>query len=115
MKRLSEVADTYPHGDYAAYAAFIHGLFSRWSYIMQIIPDIQEHLATTTGGCNSSTFYSSSFWSTSVERDLYALPVQPIVNPCKVLHSNFMASEQLTSPFVALITAHTMCDSNCRA
>ena len=41
IKRLSEIADTYPH---VAYAAFIHGLFSRWSYIMRIIPDIQDRL-----------------------------------------------------------------------
>ena len=41
VKRLSEFADTYSHG---AYAAFTHGLFSRWPYIMRTIPNIQDHL-----------------------------------------------------------------------
>ena len=45
----------------------------------------------------------------SVERDLYALPVRldglGLVNPCKVSHSNFKASKQLTSPLVTLIIA----------
>ena len=30
-----------PH---AAYAAFTHGLFSRWSYLMCAIPDIKDFL-----------------------------------------------------------------------
>ena len=42
MKRLAEVADIFPH---AAYAAFTHGLFSRWSYLMRTIPDITDFLA----------------------------------------------------------------------
>ena len=41
IKRLSEIADIYPH---AAYAAFTHGLFGHWSYIMRTIPDIQDLL-----------------------------------------------------------------------
>ena len=37
IKCLAEVADIFPH---AAYAAFTHGLFSRWSYLLRTIPDI---------------------------------------------------------------------------
>ena len=41
MKRLAEVADIFPH---AAYAAFTHGLFSRWSNLMRTVPDITDLL-----------------------------------------------------------------------
>ena len=41
MKCLAEVADIFPH---AAYAAFTHGLFNRWSYLMRTIPDITDLL-----------------------------------------------------------------------
>ena len=48
-KIQSEIVDTYP---YAVYAAFTHGLFSCWSYtyIMQTIPDIQDHLQPLENG-----------------------------------------------------------------
>ena len=35
IKRLAEIADIFSH---AAYVAFTHGLFGRWSYLMQTIP-----------------------------------------------------------------------------
>ena len=41
VKHLAEIADIFPH---AAYAAFIHGLFGRWSYLMRTIPDIKDFL-----------------------------------------------------------------------
>ncbi len=37
VQEITEVATTQPH---AAYAAFTHGLSSRWSYISRTIPDI---------------------------------------------------------------------------
>ena len=41
VKPLAEIADILPH---AAYAAFTHGLFSRWSYLLHTIPDITDLL-----------------------------------------------------------------------
>ena len=41
VKRLAEIADIFPH---AAYAAFTHGLFGRWSYLMRTIPNIKDFL-----------------------------------------------------------------------
>ena len=35
VKRLAEIAGIFPH---AAYAAFNHGLFGHWSYLMWTIP-----------------------------------------------------------------------------
>ena len=78
---------------------------------MCTIPDIQtflqppedvihQHFIPALFGCPPCS---------SVERDLFALPVRfgglGLVNPCKVSQSNFHDSEQLTSPFVALIIA----------
>ena len=37
---LSAVAITQPH---AAYAAFIHGLSSKWSYLSRILPNLSSH------------------------------------------------------------------------
>ena len=39
LKQLSEIATSEPH---AAYAGFVHGLSSRWSYLQRTIPDIQH-------------------------------------------------------------------------
>ena len=41
VRCLARVADIYPH---AAYSAFMHGLFSWWSYIIRTIPDVQRFL-----------------------------------------------------------------------
>ena len=41
ITRLAEIATTQPH---AAYAAFTHGLSSRWSYISRTIPDVLDLL-----------------------------------------------------------------------
>ena len=41
IERLSSIATTQPH---AAYAAFTHGLTSRWNYLARTIPDIGELL-----------------------------------------------------------------------
>ena len=41
ITRLAEIATTQPH---PAYAAFTHGLSSRWSYISRTIPDIHDLL-----------------------------------------------------------------------
>jgi len=86
IKRLSEVADTFPH---AAYAAFTHGLSSRWLYIMHTIPNIQDLLQPLEEAIHQlfiPAFFGSPLCS-AVERDLYALPVRlgglGLVNPCK--------------------------------
>ena len=39
IKQFANVAASQPH---AAYAAFTHGLASRWSYIQRTIPDIED-------------------------------------------------------------------------
>ena len=38
---LAEVASSQPH---AAYAAYVHGLSSRWSYLLRTVSDIDDLL-----------------------------------------------------------------------
>ena len=75
-------------------------LASRYHPVVPLEDAIHQHFITALFGRPPCS---------SVERDLYALPVRlgglGLVNPCKVSHSNFKASEQLTSPLVALIIA----------
>ena len=111
MKRLAEVADIFPH---AAYAAFTHGLFSCWSYLMRTIPDITDLLQPLEDVIHQS-FIPVLFGRppcSSIERDLYALPVHlgglGLMNPCSAASSAFHDSEKLTAPLVALIAAQCM-------
>ena len=111
VKRLAEVADIFPH---AAYAAFTHGLFSRWSYLMHTIPDIIDLLQPLEDVIHQS-FISALFGRppcSSIERDLYALPVRlgdlGLMNPCSAASFTFHDSEKLTAPLVALIAAQRM-------
>ena len=41
LKSLSNIATSQPH---AAFAAYTHGMMSKWSYISRTIPDISNHL-----------------------------------------------------------------------
>ena len=92
VKRLAEVADIFPH---AAYAAFTHGLFSRWSYLMRTIPDITDFLQPLEDVIHQS-FIPALFGHppcSFIERDLYALPVRlgglGLMNPCSAASSAF--------------------------
>ena len=43
LKSLAKIAASQPH---SAYAAYTHGMVSKWSYISRTIPDIGHHLQT---------------------------------------------------------------------
>ena len=45
IRVLAEIALTQPH---AIYAAFVHVVMSRWSFVSRTIPDIQHLLYTAT-------------------------------------------------------------------
>ena len=99
---------------HAAYAAFTHGLFSRWSYLMRTIPDIIDLLQPMEDVIHQS-FIPALFGRppcSSIERDLYALPVclgnLGLMNPYSAASSAFHDSEKLTAPLVALIVAQRM-------
>ena len=106
MERLSSIAVSQPH---AAYAAFTHGLTSKWTYLARTIPDIddlfqslervirQQFLPSLTGQIAFS----------DDDRDLFALPVRlgglGIPDPCQQSKTNNSTSEKITAPLVALI------------
>ena len=110
ITRLAEIATTQPH---AAYAAFTHGLSSRWSYISRTIPDIHDlllPLETAIHQCLIPAITGRAPCSRQ-ERDLLALPVRlgglGLTNPATNSSHAFQASERLTAPLVALIVAQS--------
>ena len=56
VKHLSSIAVTQPH---AAYAAFTHGLASRWTYLSRTIPNIEDNYDETTRDYHPTTFPAS--------------------------------------------------------
>jgi len=94
---------------HAAYAAFTHGIMSRWNYLIRCIPDIgsllcplgevirTKLLPNLTGQCAFN----------DVERDLLSLPPRfgglGLINPSKYSTSQFASSVSITAPLVDLI------------
>ena len=111
ITRLAEIATTQPH---AAYAAFTHGLSSRWSYmISRTIPDIHDlllPLETAIHQCLIPALTGRAPCSRQ-ERDVLTLPVRlgglGLTNPATNSSHAFQASERLTAPLAALIVAQS--------
>ena len=75
IKRLAQVATSQPH---AAFAAFTHGLSSRWSYLTRTIPDIQDLLLPLEKEIHQ-TFIPAITGRppcSELERDLLSLPAR---------------------------------------
>ena len=106
VDHLSIIAQTQPH---AAYAAFTHGLKSKWIYLTRTIPNIgnlllplediirQKFLTSLTG---QNAFNDNT-------RELMALPVRlgglGIPNPSANAVAHHDASKKITAPLTALI------------
>ena len=105
IMHLAAVASFQPH---AAYAAFTHGLSSRWNYLSRIIPDIKhllplekaihQHLIPALTGREACS---------PTERELLSLPARlgglGLINPATNSSEAFTASERITAPLAALI------------
>ena len=107
MKHLSSIAVTQPH---AAYAAFTHGLASRWTYLSRTIPNIEDMmkpLETTIRQHFLPSLTGQNPFNDQY-RDLLALPARlgglGITNPSKQTTSQFDASMKITAALAALIT-----------
>ena len=106
VERLSSIANTQPH---AAYAAFTHGLISKWTYLARTIPGIEDLFQALEDTIRQQFLPSltgqAAFNDTN--RDLMALPVHlgglGITNPSSQSTSHNNASEKITAPLVALI------------
>ena len=106
IKQLSLFAKTQPH---AAYAAFVHGMSSKWTYIARTIPNIEEclqslehvirvhFLPALTGRAPPS----------DSERNLLALPCRlggmGIANPAMMCDLEHSSSLKVTKPLCTSI------------
>ena len=103
---LAKVAISQPH---AAYAAYIHGLSSRWSYLMRTVPDIDDLLQPLENAIHQHLIPALTGRPpcSSMVRDLLALPVRlgglGIRDPSATSSESFHSSKQITAPLVALI------------
>ena len=106
VERLSSVAIAHPH---AAYAAFTHGLSSRWTYIARTIPDIGDLLRPLEEAIRHHFLPSLTGRSafSDAERDLMALPVRlgglGIANSTQQASHHHNTSQKATAPLIALI------------
>ena len=105
IKTLSSVAISQPH---AAYAAFCHGLISRWLYISRTVPDISHHFQHLEDILRT-TFIPALIGHSpnDLERLLFTLPSRlgglGIINPITLSAVEFPASFYVTEPLQTLI------------
>ena len=104
---LSDDARSQPH---AAYAAYIHGLATKWSYVSRTIPDI-GHMFEPLEDVIREKFISALTGRppcSEIERLLLALPARfgglGLTIPSIESDFCFEASIKVTDPIVALIT-----------
>ena len=103
---LSSIAVTQPH---VAYAAFTHGLISRWTYLSRTIPgigDLFKPLEATIRQKFLPSLTGQSLFS-DTHRDLMALPVRlgglGIIDPSIRTTAHCCASQIITEPLTELI------------
>ena len=106
VKNLAQIALSQPH---AAYAAFIHGLSNRWSYLVRTIPDIEDLLQPLENAIQLHLIPALTGRPpcSTIERKLLALPVRlgglGLRDPSTTSSDCFRSSERITAPLVALI------------
>ena len=103
---LSQVALSHPH---AAFAAYVHGQTSKWTYISRTIPGI-SHLLEPLEQAIQEKFISAITRHPScsqIERSLLALPARlgglGLTIPSSEAEHSFQASSKITAPIAAMI------------
>ena len=93
----------------ATYAAFVHGLSSRWTYLSRTIPEVSDLFQSLEDAIHQLFIPSLTGRPpcSKLIRDLLALPVRlgglGLTNPTDISDDNFQASVKLTAPLVAVI------------
>ena len=106
IMHLAAVASSQPH---AAYAAFTHGLSSRWKYLSRAIPDIEDLLLPLEKAIHQHLIpaLTGREACSPTERELLSLPARlgglGLINPATNSSEAFTASERITAPLAALI------------
>ena len=106
VKCLSTIAKTQPQ---AAYAALTHGVMARWTYLMRLVPDIDELFQPLEDVIRYELLpeITGRHALSEDERKLIALPVRDgglgIPIPTSNTTKEFEASSTITAPLVNLI------------
>ena len=110
VEELVTVARTHPQ---AAYAAFTHGMASKWSYLMRTVEATQQLLQPREDAIRQLLLpaITGKPYISDLERDLIALPAHlgglGIPNPTATSPTEHKASLQVTAPSVdAIIERH---------
>ena len=105
LEKLTEFAQSQPH---AAFAAYIHGEHSRFSYFMRTIPGMDKYMKPLDDIITEKllpTIFGSSI--TEVERELFSLPIRDGGMGISVLteeaKNEFTASTTINAPLVAIM------------
>ena len=106
LERLSSIAITQPH---AAFAAFTHGLTSRWTYLARTTPNIADlikPLEETIRKVFLPNLTGQNAFN-DMERNMLALPARHgglgILDPCRTSELHYSTCETISAPLVPLI------------
>ena len=106
LKHLSSIAISQPQ---AAYAAFTHGLTSRWTYLARTTPNIETLLKPLEETIRKIFLLNltGQVSFNDIMRDLLALPAHlgglGIFDPCKKSTRQYSSCETISEPLVGLI------------
>ncbi len=106
VRLLSAIATTQPH---AAYAAFNHGLSSKWSYLSRTLPNLSNHFQHLENVIRSELIptLTGNPPPNESDRELFALPARlgglGLRNPARNCDLECSASQLITEPLVQLI------------
>jgi hypothetical protein len=106
VRSLTAIAATQPH---AAYAAFTHGLSSKWSYLFRTIPNVSNHFLRLENIIRMEFIpaLTGNPPPNNSDRDLFALPARlgglSLRDPAKYSDQEFAASMLISEPLVKQI------------
>ena len=110
VEKLATIASSQPH---AAYPAFTHGLMGKWTYLARTVPgtsDLFKPLEETIRHRFIPALTGRSAIS-DIERNLLSLPTRlgglGIMNPSEATDSQYVTSQQVSTPLVSLIIQQT--------
>ena len=109
VRLLSAIATTQPH---AAFAAFTHGLSSKWSYLSRTLPNLSNHLQPLENIIRSelNPSLTGNPPPNNANHNLFALPARlgglGLRNPVSMADTEHSSSKLISEPLVKLILEH---------
>ena len=103
------IAANNPH---SAYAAFTHGLSSRWIFLVRAIPNISHLMQPLEDIIRSKLIPNLTGRSapSDTERELFSMPARlggmGLINPSTLSQSEFHSSSLISQPLVSNILSH---------